>query len=471
MKYFLKRLLGFSMGPVFGAIITFIQLPIITYFISKAEYGKASLFQTLIFALPNYIYIGLDQAFTREYHQEKKKRHLIQQAALIPMLIGIVLFIISIGFAPQISEWLFENSNYTFIVWYGGIWVLATVIERFFLLSIRMEEKAIEFSTFSMLLKVNVFILTMVLIFIGWRDFRAVVYGLIFGQLIGDAILFWRYRKFFNFNHFYLDKELILRMLKFGLPLMIAVSLINTLSVADKVFLKNFASFDDVGIYSAAVTIMNVIAIIKASFTSFWVPTAYRWHEEKKEIRYFQYISEGVLFVLTGMFFGLLIFKGVITHLLVSESYRDVKYIFGLLAFPQMMYTLSETTNLGIVFSRKTYLNILVGVLAFVPSILLNYLLTPKFGFRGAAFASFVAYIIFYFARTFFSNRVGFGFSQVKHTISILIMVLAAILNAFDVPYIEWMTLLIGLVALLVQWSTVTKSFEIKNNSEQWDFT
>ena len=471
MKHFIKRLLGFSLGPVFGAFISFIQIPIITYFISKAEYGKASLFSSLIVALPNYIYIGLDQAYTREYQEAEDKKQLIQQAALIPMIVGILLFIVSIVFAPEISNWLFDSPEYTYIVLYGGVWVLATIIERFILLSIRMEERAIEFSSFSMILKFNVFVLSMLLIWMGWRDFKVIVYGLIFGQLLGDVVLFWRYRQYLDIRGFKLNRELIKRMLKFGLPLMVAISLTNSLTLVDKIFIKNYTTLEDVAIYGAASTIIAVIGVVKTAFTSFWIPTAYRWHEEQKEIRHFKFVSDAVLFLLTGIFFGLLLFKDLIAHIVVEEAYRDVKYIFGLLAFPQIMYTLSETTNLGIVFSRKTYLNIIVSVLTFLPSMVLNIVLTPVWGYRGAAAASFAAYIMFYFARTYLSNRVGFGFSQVKPTISIIIMSIAAFLNVFELPYIEWYTLGLGLLALVAQWSTVQQAIEIKNDSKNWDFT
>lgn len=470
MKQFIKRLLGFSMGPIFGAFISFIQIPVITAYINRAEYGKASLFSSLIITLPNYIYIGLDQAYTREYHQQKNKRMLLQQAALIPMLVGISLFIISILFAPQISQWLFESPEYTYIVFYGGIWVLATVIERFLLLSIRMEEKAVEFSLFSMIMKINVFILTMIFIWQGWRDFKVIVYGLIFGQLLGDMMLFWRYRRFLDIRGFSIERHLVERMLKFGVPLMIAVTLTNTLSLMDKVFIRHYASYDDVAIYGAAATIIAVIGVVKSAFTSFWIPTAYRWHEEDKEIRYFKYISDVVLFGLTGIFFGLLLFKDLIATIVVAKAYHEVKYIFGLLAFPQMMYTLSETTNLGIVFSRKTYLNIFVSLATFIPSILLNLLLTPQLGYRGAAIASFVAYILFYFARTYFSNQVGFGFNQVKSSLSIFIMSVAALINTFELSYIEWWTFGMGLLALAVQWSTIIQTIDIKKNSKHWDF-
>lgn len=470
MNQFLKRFLGFSLGPVLGAVLSFIQIPIFTYFLTTAEYGQAGLFNTLIAVIPTYIYIGMDQAFTREYQRARDKRQLLQQAAFLPMMIGLILLIIAIIWDQSISQWLFGSPDFQLAIWIGGIWVLSTVLERFFLLSIRMEEKAVEFSSFSLLMKISSFSVSIGLILLGYRDFRAIVYGTMLGQLLGDVVLYWKYRQLLDIRDFSIDPILLKRMLQFGLPVMIAVSLTGSLSSIDNLFLKQYHSLSDLGIYTLSVKIMSIIGIIKTAFTSFWVPTAYRWYEEKKELRYFQYISDSVLFVLTGIFFGLLLFKSVVV-LFVGESYRDVQYILGLMAFPQIMYTLSETTNLGIVFSRKTYLNIIVSIATFIPSIMFNVLLTPTLSYKGAAIASFSAYIMFYFARTYLSHRSGFTLSHSKQTVSIILMAVAALLNAFDIQYIELITLAIGLVALYVQWGTVQKTLEIKRSPNEWDFT
>ncbi|HFI0462990.1 TPA: lipopolysaccharide biosynthesis protein [Streptococcus suis] len=469
MKKFLNRLLGFSLGPILGALISFFLVPLLTAFIPAAEYGKASLFSTLITILPFYIFLGLDQAYTREFQENEDKRNLLQQAAILPLGLGIGLVVISFIFSSELSTWLFGSEDYPQIVFLGGIWVLATILERFFLLSLRMQDQAFVYSTYNLILKINVFLVSMFFIAIGWRDFQVIVYGLLLGQLLGDLVLFWQHRYYFKFSGFHIDWPLIKRMIQFGLPIMVAVNLTNSLSAVDNLFLKQYRTMEEIGIYSVALKIMAVIGIVKTAFTSFWVPTAYRWYQEQKEMKYFKFISDAVLFVLTAMFFALLVFKSWIV-LIVGEEFRQVQYLLGLMAFPHMMYTLSETTNLGIVFSRKTQFNILVSIAAFIPSVLLNYLLTPRYGFVGAATASFVAYLMFYFFRTYFSNRLGFSFSQRKQVLSILLMSFAALINAFEWPYAVWATLLLGLLALGAQWSTITQLMDIKDNPQAWNF-
>ncbi|MBG9980849.1 oligosaccharide flippase family protein [Facklamia sp. DSM 111018] len=469
MKYFLKRLMGFSMGPIIGALISIIQIPILTRLMLPDEYGVSGLYRTLMLYLPNFIYVGLDQSFSREFHQISDKKYLFQQASLIPFVLGSIFALIAMFFNQELSMWMFEDSKYGYIIILSGWMLLAMIIERFVLLSIRMQEKAKEYSAFTILLKLSIFIVSIGFVLLGVRDFRVIVLGMIVGQLLGDGLLFIRYRDLLNPIGFNLDKVLLLKLLKFGFPLMLAMSLNSVLNLADNFMLKTLSNKTELGYYSAGIGIVNVIGILKTAFATFWTPTAYRWHEEQKSIKHFKYISDALLFILTGMFFAILVFRPLVM-LVVGKQYEPTKYILGLLSFPHIMYTLSETTTLGIVFSRKTYLNIVVSVLTLIPSFGLNLWLTPQYGALGAAAASCGAYIMFYTARTFFSSRTGFYFNQRKHFLTILLMLFASIINAVNMDNRLIMTFLIGIGCLLVQFSTIQDTLKIIKQPEEWDF-
>lgn len=225
------------------------------------------------------------------------------------MLVGLIIFAVFILFDGTISNYLFNSPDYTYIVWYSAIWILSAILERFILLSIRMEERAYEYSMYNLMLKIGVFALSMILIAIGMRDFRVIVYGLIFGQIVVDLYLFYKYRSLLNFKGFSVDKSLIRRMFWFGLPLMVATALQSALNSVDIMFLKQYSTVADQGVYSVGIRIAGVIGIIKTAFSSFWVPTAYRWYEEKKSMKHYKFISDAILLVLTFLFYCLLLFK------------------------------------------------------------------------------------------------------------------------------------------------------------------
>ncbi|MCR8969488.1 lipopolysaccharide biosynthesis protein [Facklamia sp. 7083-14-GEN3] len=469
MKYFLKRLMGFSLGPIIGALISLIQIRILTQILVADQYGVSGLYRNLILNIPNFLYIGLDQAFSREFHQAVSKKHLFQQAIIIPIGMGIVLSFVMLIFNQTIANWLFSDANAGYIVIWSAILLISMIVERFVLISIRMQEKAKEYSGFTILLKSLIFAVSLAMIALGIRDFRVVVFGMIFGQLLGDSLLFLRYRELLAWKDFVFDYDLIKKLLAFGFPLMVAMSLNSVLNTIDSLMLRSFSTKKELGFYAAGIAIVNMIGILKTAFATFWVPTAYRWHDEGKSMKHYKFISDAVLFILTGIFFGILVFRPVIMMIL-GEDYGSVQYILGLLCFPHIMYTLSETTTLGIVFSRKTYFNTLVSLLALIPSFFINLWLTPKWGALGAATASSGAYIMFYLARTYFSSRTGFYFNQSKHLLSICIMFIAAFINTKDYAYRLSITFGLALICLIIQFSTIRDGYQIWRQPEKWDF-
>lgn len=469
MKHFLKRLTGFSIGSIIGALISIIQVPILTRLITPDQYGFSNLYRNLMLNLPTFLYIGMDQAFSREYYLSSSKKHLLQQATIFPMIAGSLMFVVMLVFRQPISQFLFGSNQYGYIIFFSGFLLLALILERFIMLSIRMEEKAKEYSIFTILMKLSIFIMSIALIFLGLRDFRVIVFGLILGHLLGDTLLFLRYRHLINWSDFNLDLPLIKKLLHFGLPLMLAMSLTSFLNTIDNVMLRQFSTAAQLGIYGAGLNIVNIIGIIRTAFATFWTPTAYRWHDEQKSIKHFKFISDAVLLILTIMFFAILVFRPIIMMIL-GEEYESARYILGLLSFPHIMYTLSETTTLGIVFSRKTYYNILVSALALLPSLAFNILLTPRYGAVGAAAASCGAYVVFYLARTYFSHRTGFSFNQTKQLISVGLMVVTATLNAFPIENRLLITLSLGIACLIIQLPTIHDALSIWRHPAEWDF-
>lgn len=469
MKKFVSKLIGFSLGPILGAAISFLTIPITTYYINPSEFGKASMFSVIQYFLLSIIYLGIDQSYTREYHRDNNKIKLFQNALFIPLLTSFLLCALAIIFKTQFSVLLFSDPNYTQISILFGVMIIFSVIERFVLLSIRMAEKAVEYSFFSVFLKIVIFVFTLVLILAGNRTFLTIVYATIFGQFFGDIFLILKYRYLFKIDIHIFDNNLMKKMLTFGIPLIIAASLSNLLNTSGRFFLRGYSTFYELGIYTAALKISNILQIIQSAFTSFWVPTAYRWDKEKKDIKHFSFISDMLLLIMTLGFFFILFFKKYIV-LILSNDYAEAQYVAGLLALTPILYTLSETTTLGIVFSGRSYYNIWVSILSIIPNIILNYLLVPKFGTVGAAIATAFAYVIFCISRTYFSRKCNFKISFFKQSICIILFFVAACMNTFPYKYSSLITFILFLVTLLVQISTFSKILEIRNNSKLWNF-
>lgn len=454
MKAFISKLIGFSIGPVVGAILSFITIPLTTYFVVPSEYGKASMFMTFQMIFATFLFLGLDQAYTREYHSTNNKPNLFQNALMLPLILALSVLLVTVAFPGAVSSALFGSSKYQAPAVLFGVMIIFMVLERFILLSLRMQEKAIEYSLLNIFVKFAALVLTFVFVFFIRRDFLAVVYSTVFGQIFGDLFLLARYRGLFNMKSFSLDRALIRGMIIFGIPIVVATSLSSLLNYMDRLMLWTWSTFYQIGILTATWKIAAVLSIIQTSFTSFWVPTAYRWYSEGKNIRYFKIVSDAILLGMSILAQAVLIFKGLIVTIL-SSGYADARFIIGFLCLQPVIFTVSETTCLGIVFSRKSYLTIWVGLIALVPNLVINILLVPKFGAVGTAIATAVSYIFFFMARTYFSGKNGMKFSVWKHHLVFVVLLVSASLNLLPVKEMPLINLGMLVFILLIQWATI----------------
>ena len=468
MNQLLKRFTQFSAGTFLGALLSIVQIPILTYFILPEEYGRAGLFNSLILQVPLFLYLGLDQAFSREYNDANNKNKLLINSIIVPLLNSVLFSMFAIFFDERLSLWLFDSTEYVYLIWLGALTIVLIIFERFILLNVRMAEKAKEFSFYTLLIKVLIFIITLSLLMLGNRSFQVITLGLLFGHYLGNIILIFRYRKFFIIENFDMDLKLILRMLMFGIPQMVAVTLISGLNVMGNIFLNTYSHSSELGLYNLSLSIVSIIGIMQTVFSTFWLPTAYRWEKNKKTLKHFQFISDFVLLLLTIAFYSLILLLPLIPFF-VGNSYTDVVIIIPILTLPHILATLSETTTLGILFSKKTYLNIIVSILTFITSLIVNILLTPIFGYRGTSVAIALAYFIYYLSRTYLSMKTGFYFSQLKQIITIIIMIVISVAIVFGMKFTFETILIPMFVSIYIQKTTISNAIDIKTGND-WNF-
>lgn len=425
---FFSSLLKFAVGPLGAALISFITVPVTTWLVDPEQFGLTTMFTLLQTLITSFIYLGLDQAYVREYNNKKySKSKLLLNSSLLPLLISGVAIVILILFMEPISIYLFSEVNYVLmnclIVWLPFI-----VIERFLLLNIRMQEKGMQYSLYNILTRIFIMILTIGLLLYYQRTYTSIVLGTMLSQIISCIILMIMSRNQFDFKNDNIDLALIKNMLKFGLPILPSVIIVWVLNSSDRLVLNQYSTINEIGIYFAAMKLVTALNMIQSIFATFWVPMAYRWHEENVEKEQFEKVSYGLGIFMGMIFIGVLLCKKIMIMIL-SPEYSEAQYILPFLLFSPIMYTMSETTTLGIAFSRKTHFNIWVSLIAAVANLSINFALVPYIGGVGAAMGTGIAYIAFFWARTLISRRYWYKFDLKFYFINMIVLLVAAATN------------------------------------------
>ena len=74
MKEYFKKFIGFWLGPIIGAVISFITVPIISYLVSPDQFGMSNMFTLANNIITLIVLLGIDQAFIREYNETKEDK-------------------------------------------------------------------------------------------------------------------------------------------------------------------------------------------------------------------------------------------------------------------------------------------------------------------------------------------------------------------------------------------------------------
>lgn len=403
----LKGFIDYFYGNFIVLLLGFISLPVITRVLSTNEYGRTSLFSSVVSIIYICAILGLDQSYIRYYFKEGVDTvKLFKQCLVPPLLLIVVLTCIYAIFADKFNIILFGKSGIDVTMLVVG-YTLTSVFERFLFLNIRMDQKGKLYSNLNILSKVLYIAFIFVFVYVLGDDFRVGMYALTLPLVIVTLICGIRFivisRSRTVVTHEVSTKEL----LTYGVPFVPMLLMEWLLSSMDKWSIRFFNGFDETGVYSAAMQIMTILLTFKITYVAFWAPIAMeKYEKEPEEVvkPFFEDMFQKVQFLCMLAAFGLTAFRGIIV-LILGKDYREAIKIIPFLSLMPVLSILFEMTGQGVKFKGKIkYFNV-ASVIAIIINLVGNTLLVPKFCGLGAAFATALTYIVYFLVGTYFGNK------------------------------------------------------------------
>ncbi|WP_374174035.1 lipopolysaccharide biosynthesis protein [Flavobacterium tructae] len=425
----------FSFGGLISAAISFFTTPIITAIILPNEFGKASMFVLAFNFLLQFFLLGSDQSFVRFFHQENFRNN--QSSLLFNAIFGPLvaffcsLFVIFLFWKP-ISMFLIGEANLKLIILLV-LTLLLAIIERFSTLLIRMSQQATLFSNLKIVQSiVNAFVIIFHARYIE-ASFFSIIYGTVISLFLVAIIGIICERKFW-LKKMKIDKVTIKEIVNYGLPFIPTFIISWIFEGIDKIALRYYSNFAEIGLYTAATKIVAILTVLQVTFSNFWVPIAYEAYEgssaKTKKLFENAFLALSVLFF-TGAIM-IVAFKNVIIKLF-DKDYLQAAEIMPFLIFMPVMYTLSEITAGGINFKKRTYWHLFISIICMLVNCIGVFFLVPILGAKGAAISTGMAYIVFFYLRTLISNSLfPLNFHIALTSIAIFLLLIVVFINSFS---------------------------------------
>lgn len=440
-KGFLKNFMIIGTGSFLSMLLGFLTTPIITRIVDPTDYGQFSIFTMYSNLAIMVLYLGLDQSMVRYFYEEdtfEYRQALLKKCVKLPVVATIGASILAIVlYEFGILQFEFEQEVLVCLC----IYTLILVVYRFSLLFIRLQYKTKIYSALGVIQKIAYIVIVFALLYFSNANHMMVlVLATMAAAFLCMVASILAEKKSWCFSSCDTaackvpDKSLLI----YGYPYIISMGVTSLFQAIDKISLNMYCSYTEVGIYSSTMTLIHIFNIVQTTFNTLWAPMAVEHYTKDKEDKAFYQKGNQVITVI--MFFlglSVILIKDVFA-ILLGEKYREAAHILPFLVFSPIMYTISETTVNGLVFMKKSKLQVLVAVVACVTNIIGNTILVPIYGCQGAAISTGLSYIVFFMMRTFLSNKFFYvDFKLKKFYLLTFVVSLYALYNTF-VEFNAW---------------------------------
>lgn len=225
------------------------------------------------------------------------------------------------------------------------------------------------------------------------------------------------------------DKAKFKELFSISIHYLSVAMLMKLVEVIGRYLLKEYASVEDIGIYSIAIRVASIIMFVLTSFATAWFPYSMSLKEDQKrdaiinKTHHLFYLVSAVIAVFILFFRKELIW-------FFAPTYTKSYHIIAILLFSNILSTSIYFYQLGINYSKQTKFISYGGIANVVVTLFLSFLLIKHFGVYGYAIASFCGVLAWILVQLFYSQKLD----KINFSMPILFYFVVSFLVASILP-------------------------------------
>jgi len=423
LKKFLGQTAVYGISTVFSRLFNFILTPLFTRAYPTATFGiftKMYAYASLINAV---LAFGMESTYFRYLNKhDDKKQEVYNNSFLCIAFISSLFLITGLVFSNSIAAYLASDvtqladyrSYVQFFIWI--LFVDAICVIPF--AKLRAEDRAFKYSVVKFL-NIGCFVgLNLVFIFLipiilkhdgpmcewfaSWYREKWVGYVFI-SNLIASLATFLMLLPEFLKLQFKFDKELFTKMFSYSWPILVANLSFIVNENLDKIVLsellpKSIAD-NQVGIYGAVCKIAIFMSIFITAFRLGAEPFFFSYAKNANAKKTYAIILHYFVVALALLFVALVANIEILKYFISRDARHVADYWVGLPAVPYLLFgyvCLGIYMNLSIWYrlSDQTRFGLYISIVGAVITIVLNFVLIPKYSYMGSAWVSMLAYFV-----------------------------------------------------------------------------
>ena len=435
----LKQLAGqsaiYGLGGIVSRLIAVFLLPVYTRYLDPSDLGAVGVVVALTAVLVTILRGGISSAFFRftfDSPEPARRRTVLRTSFWYTMAAATVGLVAGLILAEPIGRLLGVDDPTLVRAGFVGLW--AQMNYEQLTAVFRVEQRAWAFLAASLVnIALTVGATVLFVIVLEWGAV-GVVAGNFTGTLIVYAALLGYRREQLGLE---LDRPLLRRMQRFGLPLVPSALALIVVGFSDRFFLSHLASLAEVGLYEIGARIASAMVLLLTAFRAAWPAFAYSIEDDAEAKRTYAFVLTYLVVVATWLAVALGLLAPWLVRLLATEQFYAGERVVAPLAFASAIFAGYVVISIGVGRAKRTEFNWVITGAAAVLNVALNLALVPRYGMEGAAAATVAAYALLFVGMAWWARRVYPVPYQWRRVATALFAGVALVVaaKALDVPF------------------------------------
>ena len=387
-----KDIFIYLSSSILNKAVPFLLLPIMTTYLSPAEYGLLSIYMIFISFTTAFVGMNMHMNISKNFFKVSKDDLALYIGNILYLLMVTLLIysIVSFGISRYFDTLFSIPSKWILLLPVISVFLMLNEINTTVL---RNEQRAYMFGVFEVsntVLKMSVTIIFLVVLKYSWQS-------QIFGILISGAIfsiigIYYLYNR--RYIKFQFDIKNIKSILSISVPLIPHLLGGVVIAMSDRLFIENMVSIEAVGIYSVGYMFGMIVLLFIDAFIKAWSPWFYKnlakpTFEKKKKIVFYTYIYIAIIFLL-AIFVSFI--AEIILPYFVGDKFVDAQQYILWISLGYAIQGIYKIFFPYLVHISKTGFLAFSTLVAAILNLAFNYVFIKYFGTIGAAYATMLAF-------------------------------------------------------------------------------
>lgn len=407
LKQFFKDTIIYGIAAVLPRAINILLVKLHTSKLTAEKYAVNTDYYVYAAYFNALLTYGMETAFFRFFSKEKEKGKVVSTSFLSLATTTFLFLVTMLIFSNQISGFFgFKNSLFFKLLIWTTVLDTMVVIPYAYL---RVTNRPIRFTLYKVL---NILIFAFFNLFFLWfvpyaiqkninlppwiissyQNNPKVIFIFIAGTIASAATFLLLLPTLFKFK-LQFEKALLIKMLRYSFPILIAGLAYVTNENLDKLLLGDLIGDQQMGIYAACYKLGVFMTLFIMAFRLGAEPFFFNHSEEKNATQTYAKILNW--FVITGAFFMIFIvgFIDIFASMLLgSDEYFEALIIVPIILLANLLLGIYHNLAIWYKLTDKTRFGMYFSIIGAIITIVLNLVMIPKIGFMASAWATLTAY-------------------------------------------------------------------------------